>query len=539
MREIESSSREGRRRAAGPGATGGAVGVLLALLVAPEGLAQVWEVGEQGLTPSAGAQVGAQYGQAVVSADFDGDGYADLATGAQFWDQTTPSVLQDVGRVEVRFGSASGLAIDPDWHVYAAGPGNLLGAALAAADFDGDGDAELAIGSPGYSGEVGRILIADHDGASWSTSSWTQASTGVPGEAEPGDRLGHVLATGDFDDDGYFDLAAGMPYEDLALENSGAVLVLYGSPTGLTATGSQLFLQTDVTAPEQTGAAMGRALAAGDFDDDDRYYDLAIGFPGIDIDGQANAGGVAILLGSASGLTLVDAVLLQDEHFGGEIEAGDGFGAALAAGDFDRTASCWIDFTCNTDLAIGVPGEDLDAIVDAGEVAVMYGSGGESLLGFFQRFAQDELVPLASPAEATDRFGSVLRSDWFASAALDGPRPFGIPSADDLVIGVPHENWSGVALQGVVHLVFGSATGLNATPGQYRIAETGLSSGPGQASDLFGTAVAPGDFDGDGWTDLALGVPGRNAGATDSGMVQILHGALFADGFESAGTFAW
>jgi hypothetical protein len=548
MRQI-GSSRSGWAR--GCGGRRAARALLAACLLAPfaasGGTAQVWEVGEQGLFLPLGAQGAAQYGQVTVSADFNGDGFADLAVGAPLWDQTSPPAAADGGRVDIYLGSPAGLAGVPITGLSGALANTELGSALAAGDFDRDGIAELAIGAPGFDiagqNAAGRIFVLDHAGGSWDLTFWDQETPGVPGGAEAGDRLGQVLATGDFDNDGYSDLAGGMPFEDFALADSGAVLVLYGAAGGLAATGSQLFVQTDLTSPEQTGTAMGAALATGDFNDDDQFFDLAIGFPGIDLAGESNAGGVAVLLGSASGLTLAGAVLVHDGVLGGEVEADDGFGSALAAGDFNRTPGCWLSFACNTDLAIGVPGEDLPGAADAGEVAVLYGSGGAApgalLSGSFQRFDQGDLDDSSSAPETGDRFGAVLWSEWLVAAALDGPRPDATPSADDLLIGVPYEAWNSTNFQGIVHLVFGGSAGLNTAPGQYRLAAAGLSSAPPAAFDNFAGALALGDFDDDGWNDIAIGVAGRDAGAPNSGMVQILYGALFADGFETGGLVNW
>jgi len=59
-------------------------------------------------------------------------------------------------------------------------------------------------------------------------------AAGAPGAAEPSD----------FNGDGYADLAIGVPGEDLAGHvEAGAVNVLYGSATGPTSAGDQLWTQ--------------------------------------------------------------------------------------------------------------------------------------------------------------------------------------------------------------------------------------------------------------------------------------------------------
>ena len=82
-------------------------------------------------------------------------------------------------------------------------------------------------------------------------------------------------------------------------------------------------------------------------------------------------------------------------------------------------------------------------------------------------------------SEANDRFGAVL-----VAGELDGR------DGDDLVVGVPVEDWAGDVDQGMIHLLFGGPSGLVVTyPGQWRI-QDGFASGPGLADDLFGAALA-------------------------------------------------
>jgi len=62
----------------------------------------------------------------------------------------------------------------------------------------------------------------------------------VPDTYEQGDLFGAALASGDFNGNGYDDLAIGVPYEDVdSATDAGTVTVLYGSSSGLRAGGSQ------------------------------------------------------------------------------------------------------------------------------------------------------------------------------------------------------------------------------------------------------------------------------------------------------------
>ena len=73
---------------------------------------------------------------------------------------------------------------------------------------------------------------------------WHQDSAGIEGAAEAGDLFGASLSAGDFDNDGFDDLAIGAPGEDVGTAaDAGAVNVLYGSAAGLTAAGDQIWHQ--------------------------------------------------------------------------------------------------------------------------------------------------------------------------------------------------------------------------------------------------------------------------------------------------------
>ena len=121
------------------------------------------------------------------------------------------------------------------------------GPALATGDFDGDGHDDLAAGVPGKDSgrarDAGAVTVV-YGGPEGITTDGSQQFVsgigGVAGVAETGDLLGAALAAGDFDGDGYDDLAVGAPGEDVnGLVDAGAVVVLRGSASGLTATGSK------------------------------------------------------------------------------------------------------------------------------------------------------------------------------------------------------------------------------------------------------------------------------------------------------------
>jgi len=169
------------------------------------------------------------------------------------------------------------------------------------ADFNNDGAEDLAVGVPGeavngvqFAGVV-HVLYGSAGGI---TGTGSQLFTQVGDTPEAYDQFGAELAAGDFNHDGFADLAASAPDESVgSLGGAGAVSVLYGSATGLTSSGGQLFTQVGSTPEEGDGFGVG--LATGDFNHDG-FADLAAGAPWEDVGSVGDAGAVSVLYGSAA-----------------------------------------------------------------------------------------------------------------------------------------------------------------------------------------------------------------------------------------------
>src|SRR5690606_3856340 len=101
---------------------------------------------------------------------------------------------------------------------------------------------------------------------------------------------------------------------------------------------------------------------------------------------------------------------------------------------------------------------------------------------------------------------------------------------DDLAIGSPGEDNSG----GLVHVIYGSFSGLTANGNQrWRQGQDGIP-GSRQNGDLFGYAVAAGDLNGDSFDDLIVGVPGEDS---SRGRIHVLFGS--GVGIASGGNQVW
>ena len=346
------------------------------------------------------------------------------------------------------------------------------------------------------------------------------------------------VARGDFNGDGFADLAVGVPFEDLSAtkRDAGAVHVIYGSANGLTAGGGSSgipaaqFWHQDVSdtvlggvqGVAETNDHFGAALAAGEFNGDG-FSDLAIGVPGEDSGDYT--GGVHILFGTANGLTAAAAQIddqlwtYNNAAFLHDIPPADTkFGEALVWGDFDGDSV--------GDLAIGMPGAAgachiLGCTSEAGRVVILFGSspGGLSTAGH-QIVVQDtfllppaNVVQIGDANEEGDRFGSVL-----AAGDIDAD------SFADLVIGVPKEDFEASILgpfvidHGVIHVAFGSNSGVTSRD-RFPLSRCG-------DRCQFGRALAIGDFNGDGFADVAGGAPFDDVGGqTNAGRVYVINGS--------------
>jgi hypothetical protein len=220
---------------------------------------------------------------------------------------------------------------------------------------------------------------------------WSQDTGDVTDQAQSGDRFGFSLASVDWMSSDYVDLAIGVPGEDFTEQepdvlDAGAVHVLAGDiEGGLTEHPQAFYRQSGL---EQAGARFGHALAAGNLVDN--AY-IAVGAPYADVGTETDAGSVTMVRGS---VWTQDSMDVLDQA-----EAGDNFGSRLAG---VRTTGDHRGM-----LAIGVTGEDVETVVDAGAVAVLYAPWSDFDASDNQFWHQDS-PGIAGAAEQRDRFGASL-----------------------------------------------------------------------------------------------------------------------------------
>jgi hypothetical protein len=100
----------------------------------------------------------------------------------------------------------------------------------------------------------------------------------------------------------------------------------------------------------------------------------------------------------------------------------------------------------------------------------------------------------------------------------------------DLAVGAPLETVGSLFEAGAVSVLYGSGAGLT-TSGAQTFTQVG---GAVEFGDLFGYALASGDFDNDDFADLGAGAPGETVGSVfGAGAVSVLYGS--AGGLTTSG----
>lgn len=272
-----------------------------------------------------GESSGDQYGRAFCNLDFNDDGYQDLVASAPAADYAGTSS----GRIYIYYGGpgadmVADLIIDGS-------ASSFFGKALASAgDFNGDGVEDLLVGAPFYD------VPATSAGAAYLYYGGQSPDVGVDvvfaGEVAS-DYFGIAVAGGgDFNNDGWGDIAVGAYKADWdSFSDAGKLYVYYGGPGGDT-TADQLL------AGEADGERFGYAVTMGDFTGDG-VDDIAVG--AYSFDGtEVNQGRIYVFNGNAT----PDAV---PDHTITGVYGGDKFGWSLAGGLINNDA--YTDIVMGTD----------------------------------------------------------------------------------------------------------------------------------------------------------------------------------------------
>ncbi|MGI3779698.1 MAG: FG-GAP-like repeat-containing protein [Janthinobacterium lividum] len=360
-------------------------------------------------------RTGYNFGSAFASADFNRDGFADLAIGMPTDDVGGQDEV--AGSVTVLFGSASGLTGEGSYVVTRPGGAtdDSFGAALVTADFDGDGRPELVVGAPSLedsrsdtSDPIGSVTVFRGTDGHFSTARSTQLRGVLTGPATD-TVFGSSLAVGDVD---------GTPGTDLLIGSGGS----FNSVGSVTLCPAAMACTQIAAGHAYAGL---RTLAVGNVSGSARPEIVGGVVPGLETN-DTGGGSVSTLSLSGTGHDLsVKTSRLTQATVGvpGVDEQNDAFGASLALGDLDQDGYA--------DLMIGSPGESLGSRHDAGRVTLVYG-GANGYRTSGNRSYDQNTPGVPGTAEKNDRFGTaVALSDHDGDGHLD------------LTVGAPGENGSG------------------------------------------------------------------------------------------------
>lgn len=350
------------------------------------------------------------------------------------------------------------------------------------ADFNGDGYADTAFTAP--SATVGGKKGAGYVGVMYGSKSGVntaskqvinQNSAGIPDSAESGDAFGSAIASADLDGDGYTDLIVGAANEDAGLGKLGTLTVVWGSPTGLT--GGAVLAEGDTDS-----GAIGGKLAVGDFNGD---------------------GGQDVV------------TVAGNQHL------------RVFSGPFKRDGSAKstsivrdTEDTRYLDIAAGdVTGDGITDLV--GTV-----NDGDEYDARRVRFLPGTANGFAAPKTVEDAKGDRVQGGEYVTTGDVNHDGYA-----DIVVGRPVEGYDSdlglpLAKGGMIMYIPGGASGPQGTKAKAFSQDSAGVPGASEVGDKFGTSVSVGDTDGDGYGDIAVGVPGEALGTkAKAGQVIVLRGS--------------
>lgn len=469
-----------------------------------------------------GASPGDQAGYSVAFGDVNGDGVADLLVGAP---GVTAPGRTATGAVYVFYGrrSFAGHATfdltthKPDVTILGEDDNDFLGTRVATGDVNGDGRVDIVMSGRGVDvgprGETGGVYVihGKPNLPALIDLDTTRADLTIYGRTKF-DETGRSLAVGDVNHDGVDDILAGAPNGDPANRNdAGTVHVIFGSskfPTGAVLDLSSRLADVTVHGRYQF-THLGSSLTVGDFNNDG-VDDLIIGAP-FASQSKVRAGETYVVYGRvlwSSPFILDLGTAAQPDLTVVGRASNDNLSTTVAVGDVNRDGKNDL-LTTAFAAAPGYPGPVRN---NAGEANVIFGGTFAPAFTWDLGVTPPDIRVLGRAAG--DRLGQ-----GGALADLDGDGVL------DIIVAAPDATPLSRTGAGTTFLFRGKKSGAKTTIDLSTAQADWEIQGAATPDHTGQDAVAAGDFNGDGYSDLALGTPSADfPSRLGAGGVRILYG---------------
>ncbi len=464
----------------------------------------------------------------TVLGDADGDGFDSVSDCDDADADVNPEASEHFGDTADSNcdGGVVFSAADADSGMASVTANAKFGKAVAGiGDFNGDGFGDFLVAALGESDAAGAVYLF-LGSATFSSSDITAADAfaSFTGEAAY-DEAGTALSGGDFNGDGFVDLAIGAPGADGAGSDRGRVYIVFGASDVSALAGAHAV--TDAAGLVLTGAndedGFGFALDLTGDANGDGIVDLLAGASEED-SGGSNAGAAYLVYGSATltgNLSVADLDITTQYAFFYGVGAGDLTGHSVAfVGDLDADGFA--------DLAIGAPQSDATSS-NAGQVYLVFGRD-----SFYD--ATSATPGQIHLADADASYLGEAGADY-AGYAITGGKDINGDGLPEMLIAAPM-NDAGAANAGKIYVVFGSAD-RSAFAVDAALADAAASFVGDAGTSYAGSALALSDLDNDGHADVIAGAYGY-ASDTENllGRVSVLLGSADLAGEASLNTAA-
>ncbi len=436
-----------------------------------EGAAFIYHGSATGISTTASAIVDSNQYQSIMGksvsggGDVNGDGYSDVIVGANRYDNGQT----DEGAVFVFYGSSIGINLTAAWVVESNQVGAQMGSSVSGGvDLNGDGYSDVIVGAPLYDNgqtDEGAAFVYHGSGTGISTT----AAAMVESNQESADMGWSVSGAGDVNGDGYSDVIVGARRYDNGETSEGSAFVYHGSSIGISTTAAAM------VESNQLSALMGVSVACAGDVNGDGFSDVIVGANGYE-NGQTNEGAAFIYHGSATGISTTPATSLESNN-------------SIAQMGYSVSGAGDVNGDGYSDVIVGAP-YYRNGNSDEGAAFIYHGS------------ASGIITTVAAMVESNKGFA-------YMGHSVSGAGDVNGDGYSDLIVGVRGYS-NGQSNEGAFFVYHGSFTGISTTAAAI-VESNQLGAGMGHS------VSGAGDVNGDGYSDVIVGVTSYDNGQTDEG----------------------